>query len=134
MKNMLVALLALALLPATTFAGGGTKGITSSLTVKNNGSDRLAVILDAPAGFDPKKNTVAQFTAAGGKIVEVGGSITINIKEGTHKFGAAYVSAAGVIGRNYTESRNVPKNTVIQASVIGNAPFTPTVTFTATTK
>lgn len=130
MRNLVVAFVALALLPASAYAGGGTKGASSKVTVNNHGSDRLAVILDAPANFDPKKNTVSQFTAAGGKIIEGGGSLTIQVKEGKHQFGAAYVSSAGVIGKNFTQNYNVPKNNTILVDVVGDYPSTPTVVVT----
>lgn len=134
MKNMLVALVALALLPATTFAGGGTKGTNSKLVINNlNGSQRLAIIVDAPAGFDPKKNTVSQFTNAGGKIIEAGGSLTLNLKEGKHQFGAAFVNSNGQIGKNFTNSYNLPKNSTTTVDVSGAYPEAPTIVITSST-
>ena len=133
MKNMMVALVALALLPAVSFAGGGSKGVNTTIRVVNNGSNRLAVIVDAPAGFDPKKNTVSQFTAAGGKIIEVGGTLDVKAKSGDHKFGASFVSDSGVIGRNATEKKSIPTNSTVTATVLGNFPFAPTVTYSSTT-
>jgi len=96
----LIALSALVLSASTAQAGGGSKA-TSTVTVTNNTSSRIAVIVDPNStitnliGTGDTTLTTAQlnqFKAAGGRIVNAGASTSFTaVKTGSHTIAAAEV-------------------------------------------
>jgi hypothetical protein len=96
MKNLFLALLVSALIPAVAFAGGGSKP-TSTIRIKNLGGDLLAVIVDPPQGFNP--TTLEAFRNAGGKTLNTGETTFFKVREGTHTVSGAFiVNAPGNTG------------------------------------
>jgi hypothetical protein len=129
MKNFLLVLVALALVPSLALAGGGTKA-SGVINVKNNGGLVMGVIVDPPATLDPNTATQAQFTAAGGKFVNAGatGSFT-KLANGKHKVVVFQVNgtAIGPVGsKSYdlVKGANVI-NVVVSFDAGGFADFAP---------
>lgn len=92
MKNIALALLTLALLPATLFAGGGTKS-SAELVIKNTSTSIVFVIVDTTLS-DTQLAAITDpnaFTAAGGIILQPGASSKpIKVKVGHHTVKAAF--------------------------------------------
>ena len=129
MKNMILALVMVALVPTLALAGGGSKGgSTSNIEFTNDGAQRLGVLIDAPAGFDPKKATLSEFRAQGGRFLDPGEStIYDKLKSGRHKIGAAFLFInQAKVGINATRSVTVPKKGTVQVGVTGNELAAPT--------
>lgn len=101
MKMFVVALLAVALSPVMALAGngGGTKP-NSSISVRNQGDDTLAVIVNPSSSIADALAAgtldAASFRAAGGRFVNAGGSTTFSgLRAGSNTVAAAYVSGTG---------------------------------------
>jgi len=129
MKSFLLACVALALVPSLALAGGGTKA-AGTITVKNSGSLVMGVIVDPPATLDPTTATQAQFTAAGGKFVDVGATATFTkLKAGNHTVVVFQVSSATSIGPISTKVYNLGQaktlNVVTTFDASGVATFSP---------
>lgn len=133
MKNLLIAAVALALLPAPVFAGGGTKNATQ-LQVTNNSNGTVAVLIDNNVTTNAQLINLsnAQFRARGGFFLNAGESATINLRAGNHRIRAAVlnattnrVEAAGRIG---TVNVNVRQNQTTRVAIDGTAATTAVLT------
>lgn len=110
MKNFLIALVALALVPAAVEAGGGGGGkANAKIKVTNNGTDVLLVILDKTDAQIGAFADLDAFLAAGGKAIDAGGNATFTgLKAGNHGVAAAYTDGAffGAISRVVIHSKS----------------------------
>jgi hypothetical protein len=129
MRTLAVTLFVLSLVPAIADAngsgGGGTKP-TSSVRIRNNGSNTLAVIVDpSPSIQDALEAgtlSTSTFLSAGGRFVGRNGSTTFGgLRAGAHTAVAAFVSST-------SNSATVSTVGAAEANVARNQ----TVTFTAT--
>jgi len=124
MKNAIAIMVALALLPATTFAGGGDKA-TSHIKVTNGSAGLVAVIVDSKlTAAQLAALTKDQFTAKGGFFLNGKEAKTVNAKAGNHTVQAAYVNtatgkiAAGGVG---AATVSLGENKTVGVTVTGNA-------------
>jgi len=132
MKNIALALLALVLLPATVFAGGGSKNSTE-LDIKNASTDIAFVIVDTTltdSALAALPNTAA-FTAQGGIILNPGANKVVKVKAGSHTVKAVFVPASGTAGpveaEIATASVNAVANKKTVVTVSGNVGAKPTI-------
>ena len=121
MKNFLIALIVLAVLPVTAYAGGGSGGGTkknSTLKVSNKSLNKtLGVILDkVPA----TPITLAAFQAAGGVLIDPSSTKTFQLKSGSHTIYAAYVDAADAPGVAGSQNVSLGKNKTVTVEVTGD--------------
>ena len=128
MKNFLLVLVALALVPSLALAGGGTKA-AGVINVKNSGGLVAGVIVDPPANLDPNTATQAQFTAAGGKFVNAGATgVFTKLKAGNHTVVVFQVNgtAIGPIGaKTYNLGQAKTLNVEVTFDANGVATFSP---------
>lgn len=99
MRHMLVALAVVSLLgvlQVDLWAGGGGKA-DCTIEIKNNSRYIAAVGVDMPASLLPPNPvpTQAQWTAAGGKILQPGERATFKVKAGPHIVVAGLFDANG---------------------------------------
>lgn len=104
-RGLVFALVASLALSTSAFAGGGTGGAKKDSTIKvvNDFSTPYAVVIDAPDSLKAKlaggTATLADLTAAGGKVVDPGKDASFKVKAGAHKIGFASVNTStGEIG------------------------------------
>lgn len=131
MKNIALALLALVLLPATVFAGGGSKSSTQ-LIIKNTSTDIAFVIVDTTLS-DTQLAAITDpnaFTAAGGIILQPGASSkALKVKAGNHTVKAVFTNgmAAPVEAEIATATINAIANKTTTVTVSGNVGAKPTI-------
>ena len=131
MRTLVLALLALVLVPSLAQAGGsgGTKQ-TGRVTVRNNGDEQLGVILDSTL---PITATAEQFRNAGGRFVEPGQSVTFsNQKAGNHSVSAFFVNdTTGTPGAPATRQVTTRNGQTVNLSVSGNSSTGATISSTS---
>jgi len=96
MRTLIIAVLALAVAPSLAFAGGGSKP-NSTVKVRNNGTDTLAVIVDPSSNVQTSLSSgtlnTQTFLSAGDRFVGPSGSATFGgLRAGSHTVVAAFVS------------------------------------------
>jgi len=128
MRTLALALLALVLVPSLAQAGGGTKA-TARITVRNDSTAVLGVIVDPPATLNPATATQAEFIAAGGKFLAQGETATFaNLRAGNHTLAAFYVDAGtqtvGVVG---TRAVTLTNGQTARFRATGTATAAPTI-------
>jgi hypothetical protein len=139
MRNLFLAIAALALLPTLALAGGGSKAnatiaVHSSSTLQTG--QVIGVIVDPPASLNPATATQAQFTAAGGKFItgaSANETLTFkNLKAGTHTVVAfaATTGATTTIGTIVTKSVSLSSGQTVNLNVSADASNTTTLTLT----
>ena len=140
MRNLFLAIAALALLPSLALAGGGSKA-NATIAVHSNGTLQtgqvIGVIVDPPASLDPNTATQAQFTAAGGKFItgaSANETLTFkNLKAGTHTvvaFAATTTGSTTTIGTVTSQSVTLSKGQTLNLYVSADASNTTTLTLT----
>jgi hypothetical protein len=140
MRNLILAVAAVMLLPTMALAGGGSKA-NGSIAVHSNGTLQtgqvIGVIVDPPASLNPNTATQAQFTAAGGKFItgaSANETLTFNnLKAGNHTVVAFAATTSGTttnIGTIVTQKVNVSKGQTVNLYASGDASNTTTLTLT----
>ena len=127
MRTLLVVVLALAVAPSSALAWGGTKP-NSTVRVKNNGTDTLAVIVDPSASILSSLNggtlNTQAFVKAGGQFVGKSGTATIGgLKAGSHSVTAAYVSGTAngsTVGTTDSATVNLAKGKTTTLTATGS--------------
>lgn len=133
MKYVLASLFLLAVLTSPALAGGnngGTKNNNGILRIQNttnqnqNGGQRLAVIVNAPAGFTPVGLTLTQFQNLGGRILDPGETTSYTNRAGNQRIQAAFLLQVGgttTIGVPGTANVSLSRNEHVRVNVNGNA-------------
>lgn len=134
MKNVLIALLAVALLPSISIAGGnGGSKSNGSVRVVNDGDTDLLVILKPSATLktqvtnnDP--NALTTFNREGGKRIAPGLSFTFrNVRSGTIEIGTLFLDDNGDPGTFGLNNITVKANKTLVLRVSGDATASPVI-------
>ena len=119
-RGLVFALVASLALSTSAFAGGGTGGAKKDATIKvvNDLAGPYAIVIDAPDSLKTKlaggTATLADLTAAGGKVVDPGKDASFKVKAGTHKIGIASVNTStGAIGSPFEVPATVAKGKTV---------------------
>lgn len=137
MKNLLIALVAVALMPSVSFAGGNNNGGGSknngTIKVVNNGSTDLLVVLrpsqtlkNQVSSGDP--NALTTFNSQGGKRIAPGHSYTFrNVRSGSIEIGLLYLDDNGDPGVFGLETVTVSNRQNLVLNVSGDATDSPVI-------
>lgn len=117
MKNVMLTLIALAVLETSLLAGTKQDG---TVIVRNASNQTAAVIIDPPAGL-PANPTLQQFQAAGGKILNPGAGTTFRVRAGQHVMVAQLVdiTTGQQIGAQFQQNITVNRNQTLRFRVEG---------------
>lgn len=132
MKSIALALLALVLIPATVFAGGGSKNSTE-FEFKNTSADIALVIVDTTMSNADLAALpdLAAFTAKGGIVLNPGAGKVVKVKAGSHSVKAVLIPANGsalpVEAEIATKSVNAVANKRTTVKISGAVGAQPTI-------
>jgi hypothetical protein len=135
MRTLFVAVLALVLAPSIAVAGGGSKP-NGTVTVKNNGSNTLAVVVDPSAAVLASLQggtlDAQTFLKARGQFVGPGGTATFGgLRAGSHTVAGAYLSgtsAGSTVGTLDSVTLTVNKGKTVKVVATGSTATQATLT------
>jgi hypothetical protein len=127
MRTLFIAVLAVALAPSLALAGGGSKP-NSTVKVKNNGTDTLAVIVDPNSNVQTSLSSgtlnTQTFLNAGGRFVGPSGTATFGgLRAGSHSVVAAFVSgtsSGSSIATGASTTINATKGKTVTVTATGS--------------